>query len=271
MSTLCETFRKEAGTVWNRMWRACLHGMSLSEETLTECALYNIALAHQGNDIVVDLATKHREAMQGADWEWWLVSGTKGIGFRVQAKRLFPNGRYQSLFKKGTHPYRQLDTLIATSSDEGLIPLYCFFNFAHNQGRFEKLTNSCNHSYRGPSIWGCSLALPRDVRNSNSDQFRNLKPIMTPWHLLVCQSAKTDLVSAARLFLEKFVQGDYPTLPRDLPDRVRRLIEVGDQRRSSKYLSYSDRDFAGEISEDESGQRPEKVSGIVVFRDLHRP
>ena len=268
MPMLCETFRKEAGTVWNRMWRARLHGMSLSEETLTECALYNIALAHQGNDIVVDLATRRREAIQGADWEWWLVSGTKGIGFRVQAKRLFPDGRYQSLFKKGAHRYQQLDKLVSASSNEGLVPLYCFFNFAHSQGPFDKPRNSCYHSYHGPSFWGCSLALPSDVKNANSDQFKRLKSIMNPWHLLVCQSAKTDLLSAASLFLQKFRQGDHPTLPRGLPYHVRRLIEIGDQRRRSEYLSYSDWDFIDETSKDTSGQTSEDISGIVVFRDL---
>jgi hypothetical protein len=48
MQDLCTTFRKEAGVVWNRMRSAASLGLSLSEETLTECALYNIALAHQG-------------------------------------------------------------------------------------------------------------------------------------------------------------------------------------------------------------------------------
>jgi hypothetical protein len=87
MATLCQTFRKEAGIVWNRMSTAARLGLSLSEETITECALYNLALAHQGADIVIDLATKPAEAKHGADWEWWLVRGRKGLGFRVQAKR----------------------------------------------------------------------------------------------------------------------------------------------------------------------------------------
>jgi hypothetical protein len=43
MPTLCQTFRKEAGVVWNRMGTAARLGLSLSEETITECALYNMA------------------------------------------------------------------------------------------------------------------------------------------------------------------------------------------------------------------------------------
>src|SRR5919201_552842 len=109
MPTLCQTFRKEAGAVWNRMQTAAKLGLSLSEETLTECALYNIALAHQGKDIVIDLATKAAEAKHGADWEWWLVRGKKALGFRVQAKRLFANGEYRALHKSAANPYEQLD------------------------------------------------------------------------------------------------------------------------------------------------------------------
>jgi hypothetical protein len=45
-------------------------GLFQSEETLTETALYNIAIAHQGKDIVIDLATKRAEGKHGADWEW---------------------------------------------------------------------------------------------------------------------------------------------------------------------------------------------------------
>jgi hypothetical protein len=94
MPTLCATFRREAGVVWNRMRTAAKLGLALSEETLTECALYNIALAHQGADIRIDLATKPAEAKRGADWEWWLIRGSNALGFRVQAKRLFADGSY---------------------------------------------------------------------------------------------------------------------------------------------------------------------------------
>src|ERR1700730_16629496 len=39
MPTLCQTFRKEAGVVWNRMRTAARLGLALSEETLTECSV----------------------------------------------------------------------------------------------------------------------------------------------------------------------------------------------------------------------------------------
>src|SRR5262249_48036490 len=148
MHDLCTTFRKEAGAVWNRMHKAATVCMSLSEETITELALYNVAFSHrQTSDIVITVATKPAERRHGADWQWWLVRGNQGIGFRVQAKRLFPDGRYRSLRKLGSAPYEQLDRLVKTSRAEQLVPLYCFYNFHHNN--FASIShNACRHEYR---------------------------------------------------------------------------------------------------------------------------
>jgi hypothetical protein len=257
MPVLCQTLRKEAGTIWNRMRKAAFHGISLSEETLTECALYDVALTHQGGDIVIDLATKHDEAKHGADWEWWIVCGNKGIGFRVQAKRLFPSGRYQSLFKSGGNPYQQLDKLVSASTNENLVPLYCFYNFAHPQAQFSGSVTSCKHTYHAPSFWGCSLALPQKIKGAKSDKLADLQSLMYPWHLLVCELHQTRPLAAASAFVRR--EGR-PERPRALPDRIRRLIEIGDRRRKSESAGYLYDDFADEI--------PADKSGVVVFRDL---
>jgi hypothetical protein len=112
MPDLCETFRWQAGQIWNRMAKAASVRIALSEETITETALYEMALARHGDStIAITLATKPQEARHGGDWEWWLIAGSSGISFRVQAKRLFQNGRYQSLLKPAPHPYAQLDKL----------------------------------------------------------------------------------------------------------------------------------------------------------------
>jgi len=238
-------------------------GLSLSEETLTECALYNIAVAHQGKDIAIDLATKPAEKKHGADWEWWLVQGKKGLGFRVQAKRLFPNGRYKYLIGSKPNPYEQLDKLVSVSATARLEPLYCFFNFSHPQGQFGA-PNVCRHSYRAPSFWGCSLAFPDHVKKANSNELKNLRPIMYPWHVLVCESAKVGLLDAALRFVRDYSQRHQVDGPRDLPNRVIRLIELGDQKRTPDHPSYLDDAFwYGE------GESPdEDVSGLIVVRDL---
>lgn len=177
------------------MQKAVTLSLSLSEETLTELALYNIAVAHQGTDIVIELANKPAEAKHGGDWEWWLVRGNLGLGFRVQAKRLFFDGLYRSLTVSGAKAYQQLDKLVSSSSSDGLEPLYCFFNCPHPRASFYK-KNTCTHSYNAPSFWGCSLAFPDQVKTVHSNDVSKLQSIMHPWHLLVCGTEKNGLLDA---------------------------------------------------------------------------
>ena len=250
--------------MWNHMRKAASLGLSLSEQTLTESALYNIAVAHQDTDIVIDLATKAAESKHGADWEWWLVRGKKGLGlgFRVQAKRLFGNGRYSSLTKPGQNPYEQLDKLVSTSTGAGFEPLYCFFNFPFPDGQFNG-PNLCKHRYRAPTFWGCSLAFPDQVKNMQSTQLTKLRPIIYPWHLLVCESVNLDLIGAATHFVTVRGQRDHAISPRELPIRVRRLIELGDRRRTADDRRYLDDAYWGS-----EGAPDEDIAGLVVFRDL---
>lgn len=261
MLQLCETFRKEAGIVWNRMRAASKLGISLSEETITECALYGIAAAHQGKSIVVDLATKPAENKHGADWEWWLVRKNQGLCFRVQAKRLYPDGKYRALKKAGQQPYKQLDKLISNAQRAGAVPLFCFYNFQHHHASFSG-PNYCSHDYRAPSYWGCSLAFPDKIKNVGSDALTSLKPLMRPWHELVCRSANSGLPAAAATFVSDQNGGPAPTL-RSLPDRVQRLIEFGDSNRQTK-----DREQLAPSFWEESEEVPSEVTGLAIFRDL---
>lgn len=165
----------------------------MSEETHTETALLNIALKHQSGSLVVKPATKSAEGHHGADWLWWFVRGNKGISCRVQAKRLFRSGRYESLLKSGkdkrgrqVDPYEQLHKLVTTAQRAKAIPLYCFYNFDLG-AYFFRGPNSCvRHNYRVPSFWGCSLSLPNNVLRARSDHLADLERFMMPWHRLVC-------------------------------------------------------------------------------------
>jgi uncharacterized protein DUF6615 len=260
MPSLCATFRREAGVVWNRMRTAAQLGLALSEETLTECSLYNIALAHQGTNLVIDLATKPAEAKHGADWEWWFIRGGKGVGFRVQAKRLFAAGQYSSLMKPGKNPYEQLDKLVLASEKASLEALYCFYNFAHPLGQFAG-PNPCHHSYRAPSFWGCSLAFPDQVKNLKSNQLAILRPIMRPWHTLVCGQGKIDAVVGR--FVREVGGRDRPASPRNLPSRVSRLISLSELRKDSPtYRGYLDDSYW-----QDDNDFPNSVAGIILFRD----
>jgi hypothetical protein len=76
----------------------------------------------------------------------------------------------------------------------------------------------CRHRYRAPSFWGCSLAFPDQVKHKQSTKIAELERVMHPWHLLVCELSKTDLLASAANFVRK---ADRKTVsgPRDLPNR----------------------------------------------------
>ena len=163
----------------------------LSEETITETCLFNIARRHLGDGIAVIPATKPQEAKHGADWEWWFTRDGQGVGYRVQAKRLFPSGRYESLFKP-KDKFGQLKKLVSNAAVGGLDALYCFYNHDTPAGLFDGYGNSCAHSYHRPSFWGCAIALPRDVELVGSDNAKLLRSYETPWHNLVCLGLSND-------------------------------------------------------------------------------
>jgi hypothetical protein len=73
---------------------------------------------------------------------------------------------------------------------------------------------------------------------------------------------KIDLLGAAIQLIGDGGRRDHLSGPRDLPNRVRRLIELGDQRREATMAVYlDDADWHG-------GDTPDDLSGLIVVRDL---
>lgn len=97
MTPLRDAMRREAGWVWRAKARAASLGLFLNEETITETVLLRLATAAQGTGFLVRLFTKAEETKLGADWEFRFISKSKMVRLRVQAKRLFPSGHYESL------------------------------------------------------------------------------------------------------------------------------------------------------------------------------
>jgi hypothetical protein len=253
------------------MQKASLLGMALGEETITETVLYEIALAHRGGNFAVTLATKPQEARHGADWEWWLVKGNIGVSFRVQAKRLFRDGKYQSLFKPPPHdPYEQLSKLVSAARYGGHIPFYCFFNFDHTSGHFSSLSDRCRHSYRGPSFWGCTLATPEYVQAASSNNLQSLRWFMRPWHELVCDYHRSSLPDAGIAFVTRMRQSTLSLAhtpdeirKRPIPDYVRHLIGMTEEQNAHPETTYLDQSYWGEQSE-----TPADIAGLAVFQEI---
>jgi hypothetical protein len=270
MPDLCETFRWQAGQVWKRMAKASSVGIALSEETITETALYEMALSRaDDSSIVITLATKPQEARHGADWEWWIIAGGMGISFRVQAKRLFWNGRYRSLLKPAPYAYRQLNTLCDAASRDGHTALYCFFNFDHPTARFGRWNGLCRHSYRMPSFWGCTLASPYGMLAARSDQLGDLLPYMRPWHKLVCDNRGVRPLDAAKTFVQQInrlgsLRGSRfgPIEERPVPGHIMRLAQIGREPPSE-----GDGRLLDEAYWETGLSLPEDIAGVAVFDD----
>lgn len=272
MATLCETFRWQAGAAWNRTSRATALQLFMSEETTTEMVLYEIARYHQTGDYVAIPATKAAESKHGADWFWWFGDKSTGVGFRVQAKKLFPSGRYESLLKKQGDPYEQLNKLVANAHQTGQIPLYCFYNFDFG-GHFSKCNYRCCHDYRSPSYWGCAVALPEDVERQKSDALIDLQDYMLPWHFLVCAANKVSLADAVVNAGRNLVSARPERTLRDgfnkrsTPQAIRDIIEIQERSRPTDAQVERRREIdaraQGFLDEQE-------VVGIAIFNDNNR-
>jgi hypothetical protein len=281
LPTLCNTFRRQAGAAWNRARGAAALQLFMSEETTTETVLYGIARRHQTGDYIAIPATKAAEAKHGADWFWWFGNKSTGVGFRVQAKKLFPSGRYESLLKKKGDPYGQLKALVTNAKKVNQIPLYCFYNF--NFGwRFAKCSRHCRHDYKAPSYWGCAVALPEDVLREKSDLLSDLQGHMLPWHLLVCTSTKRSLADAvrnagtmlaARRPSRKLDDGtvragrerlDVEFAKRTTPQDILEIMEIQERRRpaDARFVTRQEIDDRAQSLLDN-----QDLAGIAIFND----
>lgn len=282
MTDLCNTFRNQASRVWHRTGDAAALKMRLNEETITEMALFEIALAQRNSrKFSVEVFTKAAEARNGADWELWLVKKGRGVGFRVQSKRLYLSGKYEMLFKRGVG---QAQKLISSAATGNCAPLYCFYNHPNSAEKFNFPDSGCGHDYRGASRWGCALVDANQVLGLYEDNIQFLSPLSKPWHELVCckrgeslPDAGLRLVRELRSGLEEKAMAPPAVELSDLPFHVVAMLANRQDRAS--YFALSDVDppaylsrrmptLAERVSRSEALDFfPDGVAGIAVFTD----
>ena len=175
--TLCETFEWLGKAAWNDIREAGASGLSFSEETITERNLLHL-VRYYGDRVRIVAFDKHREGLNGADWEWWIGRPGAWDGMRVQAKRInypkrdnFPG--LQTKKAARTTNKRQIDLLIETSRTENLTPVYCFY--VHTDG---SLLISGEH--------GCFIGHASTIKRIGEISLGGLLPAIAPWHCLVC-------------------------------------------------------------------------------------
>ncbi len=110
------------------------HGLLPGEESLTDSFVLSLKRRRfpyvsgfrgrlpAGSDIMVRQFNIAQEAHNGADWDLLIDANRQQVHYRIQAKRLYRNGRYTRV--KDQQHKRLLDT----SRSIGAIPLYALYN-----------------------------------------------------------------------------------------------------------------------------------------------
>jgi hypothetical protein len=125
--SLCTAFRELSTWTWAMLAMAADAGLPLQEETITDVLLLQLAARCPRSIKVIPFA-KRQEAKVGADWEWWFCDWPNGVGFRVQAKRIFPDRWYFNSLKFPVRGPSQTDVLIEEAR-EGVVPLFASMCF----------------------------------------------------------------------------------------------------------------------------------------------
>lgn len=222
---LRESFRRLASWTAARLGASTRLGVPFNEETVTESLLLKLAKQHRPPHFRIRAFSKNDEGKgtkdtggvpTGADWDFFFADWTgAGVAVRVQAKRLFPSGKYENLDGSG----KQLQDLRRNCG--AALPIYVFYNDTSQNWLWSSwpCDPSCGLSFRGASVWGCSFApvigIPK-VRQPKPAQIA----AMRPWHCLVCPRPRRGVASSG---LPQRVVGAirsaYERLPDDSDDR----------------------------------------------------
>jgi hypothetical protein len=196
----CDLFRKEASKVWTDMSDTRKLRIPRNETTTTEELLLRFARNQHRTGLYVEADTNERNT--GGDWLFWFgKKGKGGLPVRVQAKRIYPSGRYEQLF----HPYsgpskqgytwqNQCEALLGFHKIDGAIPLYVFYN---SDRLFAGISAHQHLTWRKKfslplQFWGISMTSPLAVKNANWGVNNSPGDFpMVPWHCLVCSSCWT--------------------------------------------------------------------------------
>ncbi len=185
-NNICDGFKQISVRTWNLLGNAFEHDITVGEETITDINLLELKMRHP--NLIVKKLTRHQEARIGADWIWAII-GKNGRVFLlyVQAKKLFPNERYNYLYH-GQYRLRQVNRLIYNSiiNSYPAYPIYTFYNYFNDNNRFIQ----CNCGDLNPiELYGCSIADAFIVRNHivhGQNRLVDLLQHQYPWSCMFC-------------------------------------------------------------------------------------
>lgn len=99
----------------------------IGEETITDNFLF--ALSEKIPKIRYQSFTRFEEGRKtGADWEWWILYSGFSLRMRVQAKKLFPDKKFDNALAYGKPYGKQINMLMKDAERTNSIPLYIFYS-----------------------------------------------------------------------------------------------------------------------------------------------
>jgi len=210
-SSLCNAFARLARDTYGKLADSRHVGHQMLEETLTDINILELK-RHHSDRIFCQTFSKSQEAINGADWEWWLTDTTrsKWIGFRVQAKVInFRTDTFAHLHYKPKKSRSYQTTRLRNAAEaDGLIPLYCLYS--------DKPPGShWSSPLFASELYGCSLLRLKDVeqlrRKGKLNDYDQVISLSAPWHVLVCiksaESSGANSLSLPEAVLSLFFAG----------------------------------------------------------------
>lgn len=187
---LKEVFIKNSAWVWNSLREARKLNIQLGEESITDFLIFNL-IKSAGKNLKIKSFTRHQEALNGADWEWWFTGPSgKWVGMRVQAKIInLSNEKYLSFNHKNKNG-SQIDLLEKDAKLKGMIPVYCMFtNWDPNKYTTPQKCGKHKTYVRHYGVSLLSISNAREVKTSKSTHLSKFINYFIPLHCILCSSS----------------------------------------------------------------------------------
>lgn len=158
---ITEWARRVSIDVWSRLFFTYSRKeMRIHEVTLTQNLIYQFFLFAENTSLPVRLYEAKAEQINGNDIEILIETNLGYLAFPCQAKRIYPNGKYEKL-DHSNEKGRQVDLLLRYANRNGAIPLYLFYNGLIN--RKDHLDAQLKTPGLQLSHYGCSLAHATEI------------------------------------------------------------------------------------------------------------
>ena len=154
-----------ASDTWRRLGQADLLGARLGEETFTDLLVLDMLPHRSMNAFCIHHPTKPQESMIGADLLICIrYPGGSGRRLALQAKKLYPTGRYDTLEHKDTSGTRQIDKLDRFARSWGAVPAYLLYNHIDPLPLYTPYWYCCRDP--DPEQLGCTLVPTWRIRQA---------------------------------------------------------------------------------------------------------